>query len=79
MISVIVGQTRCLVSSSTDTEVVCQLESSSAGAYPVQLSRLNQGYSNKNVLFKFELKITSLSQYQGNINQNFSSQFSLKK
>jgi hypothetical protein len=39
-----------------------------AGAYPVIVSITNNGVSNKDIQFTFDLTITSLSSTQGDLN-----------
>ena len=50
-----------------DTQIECTLSSNSAGAFPVVVQLNNQGYSNNNKLFTYNLSLPSLSTNQGSV------------
>jgi len=85
--SVRVGAAECLVTSQTDTQVVCELAAGAAGSFPVVVRRSGTGDSNSDVAYMFSLVVDSLSQSEGSIGgglaltvlgQGFSSETSVR-
>lgn len=66
-ISVFVGNKTCLIVTASNTQVTCQLSTSNAGLFNISLRLSNNGYSNSDKIFTYDLIITSLSQTQGSI------------
>lgn len=66
-ITVKVGAQTCAVQSAVDTQVTCQLSATSAGLYPVLVVVSNQGNSNADLKFTYDLTVASLSQTSGSI------------
>ena len=60
------GVSMCSITSISDTQIVCLLDECSAGSYPVVVRLYNQGNSNNDKKFTFNLTITSLSSNIGN-------------
>jgi hypothetical protein len=60
-----IGNSSCEIISINDTEIECDLSQNGAGNYPVIVKIDNNGVSNNDKLFKFELIITSLSNSNG--------------
>ncbi len=65
MAKVSIGNSSCEIISINDTEIECDLSLNGAGNYPVIVKIDNNGVSNNDKLFKFELIITSLSNSNG--------------
>lgn len=65
MAKVSIGNSSCEIISINDTEIECDLSQNGAGNYPVIVKIDNNGVSNNDKLFKFELIITSLSNSNG--------------
>jgi hypothetical protein len=59
------GMTNCTVSSVSDSQIICNLDSSSAGSKSIIINRSDQGNSNSNINYTFSLSISSLSNNQG--------------
>ena len=60
-----VGAVSCNITTVSDTQIVCNLNSGSAGAKPVVVNVAGQGNSNRNVNYTFNLEIASISNNQG--------------
>lgn len=68
-VKVKIGNTNCLVQTVPDnSQITCNLDSSSAGVFSVVVLVDNIGYSNNNIKFTYDLSASSLSQTQGNKN-----------
>ena len=64
---VLIGDQTCNVVTVTDLEVTCNLNPKSAGTYPVLLQLNNQGNSNNDLTFTYDLSISNLSSSEGKI------------
>lgn len=51
----------------SSTQLICSISAHSAGSFPVFLYLNNQGNSNKNITYMFDLSVTSFSKSQGSI------------
>ena len=60
-----IGSSTCSIQSLTSTQIVCTLGQNTAGTYPVLVQITDQGYSNSNVTFTYDLTLASLSSSQG--------------
>lgn len=72
LVSVTVGSQPCTIQSSSDTQITCELASSSAGSKNVLVKLNNQGYSNSDKSYEFDLQIASTSNSQGSIGGSLS-------
>jgi len=61
----LIGTSSCSIQSLTSSRIVCILGQNTAGTYQVLVQIINQGYSNRNLTFTYDLTLTSLSSSQG--------------
>ncbi len=64
-VTVNIGEQDCSIQSVTDNQILCELKEHSAGSYPVVVKLNNQGNSNNDQLFTYDLIISSLSHTEG--------------
>lgn len=62
---VLIGDQTCNVVAVTDLEVTCNLNPKNAGTYSVLLQLNNQGNSNNDLTFTYDLSISNLSNSEG--------------
>ena len=60
-----IGSSTCSIQSLNSTQIVCTLGQNTAGTYPVLVEITDQGYSNSNLTFTYDLTLASLSSSQG--------------
>ncbi len=75
-VTVKVSQTNCVVVSVSDNQVICELESGSAGSHPVTVNVAQIGDSNMNIQYKYLLSVSSLSKNEGSIGGGLSLEIS---
>ena len=63
---VLIGNLNCLIQTVTDVEITCNLGENAAGNYPVLVQTTSSGFSNKDIIFQYELKVDSISNTEGN-------------
>lgn len=64
---VTVGKSNCVITSINDSLIGCNLSLNGAGAYPVIVQITNQGISNSDQQFTFDLIVANLSSSGGGI------------
>ncbi|XP_026156055.1 fibrocystin-L-like [Mastacembelus armatus] len=65
LISITINNVPCNVSAVSDTQVQCTAGDNPGGTYPVILQHKVKGYAQSNVLFKYELTLSSVQPSEG--------------
>ena len=60
-----IGTSKCVLQSVSDTLLVCITGLNAAGSYPIVVQVIPNGYANINIMFKYNLIVSSISPNEG--------------